>query len=175
MITIRPARMEDASGMARVHVDVWRTTYKGIVPETYLANLSYQRREEMWERVLARNERTDFAAVALDDQNEVIGFINGGVQRDTYDSAFTAELYAIYILDRYHGQGVGRRLTRELVTYLVERNLFSMTVAVLAENPARHFYQALGAQFIREQEITIGDVPLLEQIYGWSDIRSLLV
>ena len=38
---IRKANIEDAMGIAKVHVDSWRTTYKGIVPEVFLENLSY--------------------------------------------------------------------------------------------------------------------------------------
>lgn len=30
---IRKAKLDDATGIAKVHVDSWRTTYKGIIPE----------------------------------------------------------------------------------------------------------------------------------------------
>ena len=43
---IREASPTDAAAIARVHVDSWRTTYAGIVPADYLANLSYTRREQ---------------------------------------------------------------------------------------------------------------------------------
>jgi hypothetical protein len=71
MITIRAAEIEDAPGIVRVHVDSWRTTYAGIVPADYLANLSYQRRTTLWEDVL-RNaaSRQQFAFVA---ENEALG------------------------------------------------------------------------------------------------------
>ena len=42
--TIRLARVEDAPGITRVHINSWRTTYKGIVPDKVLANLSFERR-----------------------------------------------------------------------------------------------------------------------------------
>jgi L-amino acid N-acyltransferase YncA len=170
---IRPARVEDAAAIARVSVDVWRTTYKGIVPAAHLANLSYQRREQMWMNAWAQSERRNFIAVALNDQDEVVGFINGGPQRDARDNAFVAELYAIYLLDHYHGNGLGRRLTQALASYLVAQNLCSMTVVVLADNPACQFYQALGAQYVRSQDVEIGGVTLLEQVYGWPDIHPL--
>ena len=46
METIRAAQLEDAAGIARVHVDSTRTTYKGIFPDAYLATLSYSRQEQ---------------------------------------------------------------------------------------------------------------------------------
>ena len=45
---IREASPTDATAIARVHVDSWRTTYAGIVPADYLANLSYVQREQFW-------------------------------------------------------------------------------------------------------------------------------
>ncbi len=44
---IREARLEDASAIARVHIDAWRETYQGIIPDTYLAQLSYETDETM--------------------------------------------------------------------------------------------------------------------------------
>ena len=50
---IREASPRDAAAIARVHVDSWRTTYAGIVPADYLANLSYTRREQFWCDILS--------------------------------------------------------------------------------------------------------------------------
>ena len=38
---IRKATVADAEGVAKVHVDCWRTTYKSIISEKLLTNLSY--------------------------------------------------------------------------------------------------------------------------------------
>jgi hypothetical protein len=38
---IREAQIDDAVALAGIHVDSWRTTYAGIVPDDYLASLSY--------------------------------------------------------------------------------------------------------------------------------------
>ena len=45
---IREANLDDAKGIAKVHVDSWRTTYKNIIPDEYLNNLSYEKREQLW-------------------------------------------------------------------------------------------------------------------------------
>jgi hypothetical protein len=41
MMQIREASLPDAAGIARVHVDTWRSAYRGIVPNPVLdeANL----------------------------------------------------------------------------------------------------------------------------------------
>ena len=44
---VREARQEDAA-IAGVHVDPWRTFYRGIVPEGFLADTSYENFEDRW-------------------------------------------------------------------------------------------------------------------------------
>jgi hypothetical protein len=48
MPVIRPAQPDDALAMARAHVDTWRTSYAGVVPDEHLANLSYERCQANW-------------------------------------------------------------------------------------------------------------------------------
>ena len=48
-----------------------------------------------------------------------------------------------------------------------------MLLWVLAENPSRGFYEALGGAEVRQETITIGGTELVEIAYGWSDISPL--
>jgi ribosomal protein S18 acetylase RimI-like enzyme len=41
-LEIRIASKEDIKGVSRVYVDSWRTTYRGLVPDDYLDELSYE-------------------------------------------------------------------------------------------------------------------------------------
>ncbi len=50
-----------------------------------------------------------------------------------------------------------------------------MLVRVLAENPARKFYEALGGQLLKAKPIEIGGATLDEVAYGWTDIRVIQV
>jgi hypothetical protein len=45
---------------------------------------------------------------------------------------------------------------------------------VLAENPARRFYERLGGQPVSTKTVTIGGVPLTEVAYGWLDARTII-
>jgi hypothetical protein len=44
---------------------------------------------------------------------------------------------------------------------------------VLADNSARHFYEALGGQLVKTQTYETGDETLEEVGYGWRDISHL--
>ncbi len=50
----------------------------------------------------------------------------------------------------------------------------SMKVWVLADNPFRAFYEALGGKYVSEKEIVIGGAPLIEVAYGWNELNVLL-
>src|SRR5262245_12243764 len=104
--TIRRAELADAEGIAQVHVDSWRTTYQGSMPDELLANLSVEERTEMWRRWLSNPDSPSFFYVAETD-GQVIGFAAGGPER-TGHAVYQTEIYAIYLLQAYQGQGIGR-------------------------------------------------------------------
>ncbi len=74
---VRRARIGDEHGIARVHVDAWREAYAGIVPTEYLASLSYDGRQAMWERVLSPDAARQVAFVAEVPREEIVGFASG--------------------------------------------------------------------------------------------------
>ena len=57
-IVIRPARAGDAEAIARVRVDSWRETYRGMIPQSYLDAMKLEQSRALWEKVL-----TDFAVI----------------------------------------------------------------------------------------------------------------
>ncbi len=83
-MTIRMATIEDAKGIAKVHVDSWRTTYKGIIPEDFLNNLSYEKRTELWIRNISRTD--NYVIVAENPEGEIIGFADCWKTGNEYSS-----------------------------------------------------------------------------------------
>jgi GNAT superfamily N-acetyltransferase len=169
---IRAAAIADAPAIARVHVDSWRTTYKGIVPNDHLANLSYEERESMWRGVI-ENEAAPQRVFIAEDNGGVIGFAACGPER-THNPTYTGELYAIYLFQQHQRRGIGRELTRAVADYLLEQGHSGMLVWVLEQNPSRRFYEALGGEEVERKTIPIGGVNLSEVAYGWRDIYRLL-
>jgi ribosomal protein S18 acetylase RimI-like enzyme len=169
---IREATLKDASGIARVHVHAWRSTYRDIVPGQVLENLSKERNEQYWHDLLSDPENQTIVLVAEHPYAGVVGFASAGPER-TGNFPYQAELYTIYMLKTYQGRGVGRNLLTGIAQKLLERDMSSMLVWVLRDNLFRAFYEALGGQEIGEQEIKIGDANLIEVGYGWKDIHPL--
>lgn len=170
---IREANYDDAPAIARVHVDSWRSTYRGIIPDEYLGQQSYEKRESSWHKILKSvPNNSNFTYVAENESGEVIGFANGGLER-TKDPNFHGELNAIYILEKYQRKGIGRKLLWVVAQRLRESNIYSMLVWVLTENPACQFYEALGGLKVNEQQIERAGSTLVEVAYGWMDTVKL--
>lgn len=167
---IRKAHPEDAADISKVQVDSWRTTYKGIVPDDFLQQLSYEKREEVWREAT----KSTLVFVAEEENGQIVGFICGGKERSGKYEGYDGELYAIYILKEYQDRGIGTLLVKELSKAMNESGFRSMIVLVLDENPAKYFYEALGGKLIDYDEITIGGKPLKERVYGWGDLKNLL-
>jgi ribosomal protein S18 acetylase RimI-like enzyme len=167
---VRRAHPADASGIAKVHVDSWRTTYRGIVPDGYLDSLSYEECETQWSRAL--QEGRNRIHVAENDTGTIVAFACGGPER-TKQYDYDGELYAIYILREYQRKGIGRRLFQAVARDLAADGFRSLLVWVLADNPSRRFYEALGGEKVAAKPITIGGVTLEEVAYGWKDLRLL--
>lgn len=170
---IRTATVDDAAAIAYVHVESWRTTYQSIVPDDFLARLSYSQREQFWRQLLTEPDSHTIVYVAEDDCGKIIGFASGGPERSG-DTLYTGELYAIYVLAQHQGQGVGRQLVLPLVRRLLQEGMRAILLWVLAENPARKFYERLGGQPVYEKPVTTGGMPLLEIAYGWQDVQTLI-
>jgi len=167
-ILIRKAEVDDATGIAKVQVDSWKTTFKGIVPDDFLESLSYEKREPIWKRAVMENN----LYIAEDENNHVIGFSVGGKERTGNYETFPGELYSIFILKEYQGTGIGRLLVKSVVNDLKKKKLNSMLVWIIEENPACQFYEALGGKKVDTREIEIGGKKLSEVAYGWNDLSD---
>lgn len=170
---IRPALVSDADGIARMHVESWRSSYKGIISEDYLASISETGRADRWrENLSAQNPKTCIF-VAEDTNRHIVGVASGGSQRDP-NLDYDGELYAIYLLEMVQGRGLGSRLLYAVKNHLVTNGYKSMLVWVLEDNPSRKFYEALGGKYVSQKTITIGNQELIEFAYGWRDLRNLV-
>lgn len=171
-IFIREAQTIDIPGIAKVQVDTWRTTYRNLIPSEFLEKLSYQQKEKMWEKFVENDQNeVQYVYVAVNDFGDVVGFISFGESRVRKDK-FNAEIHAIYIIEERQKQGIGKLLLKTAVQKLLEHNLKSMYLWVLAKNPAEIFYRSLGGKIIDRKTIEISNQKFIEIAYGWEDIEK---
>lgn len=165
MANIRPAKPEDAAGIARVHVDSWRSTYRGIIPNDFLDNLSVDRRTSQWQRTLDHLSPSEPVFVC-EQAGLILGFISCGPPQ-TEMPGFDSEVLAIYLLASEQGKGLGRQLFELGTQALQAHGAQACMLWVLADNPSRGFYEHLGGKEISRRTIEIAGQPLGEIAYGW--------
>ena len=174
---MRSATADDAPGIARVHVDTWRSSYQGIIPQDFLDGLDAAKRAAMWKEEIGRNDVHVLVAedTVAEDAGAVCGFISGGILRDGVHlgQAFDSEIYTLYVSPAFQGRGVGRELMRALAARLEENGLTRPVVWALEKNPWCAFYERLGGKRAAQKMIEIGGVQLSDIAYGWDEIGIL--
>ena len=171
MAMIRPARASDAAGIARVYVDTWRDTYAGLIPVPALVGLSHRRLTQIWAEELARPASGQVVVIANDVTSGIVGFGSCGKMRGDA-LPYKGEVFTLYVLPDFQGDGIGRRMLGRLFATLSARGMNSAVIWVLAANPARFFYQTMGGKLTAVREQRFWGVDLREWAYGWTDLRT---
>ena len=169
MVQIRPARLWDAVAIADIQVETWLDTYAGMIPDRTLLGLSRARHIQSWRGILRDTREDNITRVAEGPGACVVGFANAGRARPT-NLPYDGEVYTLYVLPDHQGAGHGRRLLGGLFSALSAAGCRNALVWVLAENPARFFYEAVGGTLIATREEPFRDVVLSECAYGWPDL-----
>lgn len=170
---VRQATPKDAAGLAQVQVESWRSTYRGTVPDAFLAEMDAAALAKRWTAQWADVAGHIFVAVDGDKAERVCGFACGGKIRLPVEK-YDGELYAIYLLQEKQRQGVGRQLVMALAESLSAAGFESLLVWVLEANPALGFYERMGAERVTRKTIDIGGVDLPEVALGWVTMPRIL-
>lgn len=169
-MNIRQAHIDDAEGIGQVHVDSWRSTYKGLISNKFLDNLSYADKEAQWKTNLT--DSSHFIIVA-EINSQIVGY--AAAQHPPGNNIENAShLTSIYILKEHQGNGIGKQLLYEMFTYFNRQNISSVYVEILKENATTCFYEKFGAKFVRDFDIQIGGRALKESLYLWPSVKETL-
>lgn len=168
---IRKAIVSDARGIAIVHVNTWKVTYKDILPQKMLQNLTYSNREAVWVKNIER--QNNHVWVIENDIGEIVGFADTS-KREKMAHQHTYNLTSIYLLPSYQGRGWGSKLLRELFEFYKKQQVESVYVGVLKDNPAKKFYTYLGAEKVKTMSIDFAGELIDEVILKWDSLDEVL-
>lgn len=151
-VKIRQAVPGDAHGIAKAHVDSWRSAYRGLLPDDRLANLDLVRGAERFRESIATESEVIHVA---EDGDSIVGFLALGPCRDPgTDGAACGEVYALYLVPAYWRKGIGRMMSRAADRVLLSRGYSRAVLWVLAGNErACQFYEAMG--FVADGETRV--------------------
>jgi GNAT superfamily N-acetyltransferase len=138
---VRPARVEDVSAMARVHVLSWQQAYRGLMSDEILDDPTFvSRRERLWTAALSDERYASYRVAVAEHCGEVVGIAMAGPPLGDDDSSSAAHLDVLYLLDAHHGSGAGTELLEAVIGPAESASLW-----VADPNPrAQAFYRKHG-------------------------------
>ena len=169
-ISYRIPAVADAEAIARLHVASWREAYAGIVPESILDTVDVADRIARWQGYLAGDGVT-FVAEA---DGLAAGFIRAGGLAEAMVEGADGHIFALYVLQRHHRRGIGRRLLGLAARDWLARGGRALSVGVLTDNaPAVAFYRGVGASFAHAETYRWDGQDLPESIYVFRNLEEL--
>lgn len=177
--SVRAATESDIPALAHIHVAGWKDSYDGIVDQKFLDDLTEEQRAADWRKWFTEGMMQTL--IAQNESGHAAGFISFGKLRTPIPGGspirplYSAEIYAIYILNEYQRQGLGQQLMREAALKLKEMKHRSVCLWVLEKNErAISFYKKLGGQRCGKKDIEIGSTKVKEIAFGWRDTAALI-
>ena len=145
---IRSSNKNDVYGVSHVVTISWNETYKGLVPDNELEKLKTNE-DERARRALEKFENDEYRQLVLEIDREIVGFVRFGKSEDT-DFDNCGEIFAFYIINKYHGLGFGRKLFELACDELKKEGFDKMIIACLKGNPTNEFYKHMGGKYIKD-------------------------
>jgi GNAT superfamily N-acetyltransferase len=178
---IRVAREADAAAMAHVMVDTYMAAHRDqMSPEAWAKRAqewTYADSEQGWARELraiAADASPQECIYVAEADGELVGLAMGGPAK-TEGLPHTGEIYALYVLARHQGRGLGRRLVQAVAAHLAQLGMTALHIGCLAANaPGRRFYESLGGHVVDERLVDEEGFMLPEVVYGWADTSALV-
>ena len=165
-IKYRQANIADIPSVAKVHVQSWRESFKGIVPQSYLDKMSEEKRKLAFEKAFTIKGYKMF--VAEDPKHGIVGFADCGESR--YNKLVEGELYAIYLLKDFQRKGIGKLLFSLVIRGLVANGKNSISLVCLEKSPYKYFYEKLNGKLHQKDVTLIEGLEFVTLTYIWKDV-----
>jgi ribosomal protein S18 acetylase RimI-like enzyme len=172
-MSVRLATPGDAFDLAAIHVEVWRETYRGLMPDALLDGFSIDAFRKRWVERLNTPEARVAILTAREGAQSAVGFGVCGPTRDP-SLGTDGEVYAINILTRGQRKRLGAKLMHAMAQALGSNGFGQVGLWVLVANQsARQFYDRLGGREGETVEHEFGGRMVPEIAYLWPSPSAL--
>ena len=145
---IRKRELKDCHDIAHIVTIAWNETYQGIVPSWFLEDLKNNETERA-QLSIEKFDVNNNHQFVLEIDNKIVGFVNFGISLDN-QFVNCGEIFALYIIKKYHGNGFGKKLVEEAIKELKQLKCDKMIIACLKGNPSNEFYKHIGGKNIKD-------------------------
>ena len=101
-VFIRNADVNDCAILGKIHSESWKVAYKGIVPDSILDNMSSEKSEKRFYSSISQGLENN---VLIINNDQTAGFMCLGKCRDKDLDCSYGEIWGIYLLPAFWGQG----------------------------------------------------------------------
>jgi hypothetical protein len=163
--------------MGRLYVAAWREAYPGLLPSATLLAMSDVRAASQFEAAIARGR--DKVLVAEVRPHGVVGLATAGRASDRGLKVGTdraqGEIFTLYVEPLATDCGIGGRLLTAVLRSLAERGHRNVVVWVLKGNPARFFYEHMGANLVATKRERRFGILIDLEAYAWPDLARAIM
>jgi ribosomal protein S18 acetylase RimI-like enzyme len=149
MLNIRNASIDDIALIRELTFNTWPQTYRFILSEdqiAYMLEMMYSKES------LERQFRSGNSFLICYDEGQPVGFASWS---EILPRVF--KLHKIYVLPSIQGKGVGRYMIDHVIDEIKKKSAITLELNVNRYNPAKLFYERLGFEVIRNEDIDIGN------------------
>jgi GNAT superfamily N-acetyltransferase len=161
-VALRWAGVDDARGVAEVHVASWRSAYAGLIDQNVLDGLSVYKRADGWARWISSAHTdpqaglpggTSHRLLLAECDGETVGWASFGAGRDDRVRG-TGELAGLYVHPEFWSRGIGHVLIGRVDVELRKAGFDDAYLWVLHGNRrAIDFYERHGWRADGEEKI----------------------
>lgn len=151
---IRKAQPDDAKSIVEIHVNTWKTSYRGLIDDDILdkRNVSEDKIEKM-KTAIAKD-----IVWVIEHNDKIIGFAGlNDVIKET-----KTEIEIFYMLPEYQGKGCGGQLLSTIIEQLKSQNVEKLIVWTMKNAPSLKFYQKHNGTLTGNEKIWKYNVPIVE-------------
>jgi len=172
---VRVATTADAQQIAELHVESWRSAYRGMFSDAYLDSDEFrQERSVLWSKRLGHPEPNQLVLIAeIDDQ--LVGFACAFGSADQHLGTLLDNLH---VRHEYQGRGIGAELMSEVAKWCsAELSGEGIFLWVLEPNmQARRFYERRGGIRIDGDLWSSPDGGSIACIrFAWKNVHDLIL
>jgi GNAT superfamily N-acetyltransferase len=172
-LIIRPISKTDISVIAQLHAQSWRSAYRGILRDEYLAAELEADRVQVWTERLSGAPQEHFGYLAFDAVVPV-GFVYAC---GLHDPVWGTLIDNLHVMPERAGRGIGKLLLQRLGENAKSAYAnVGLHLWVFEQNTAaRSFYERIGAKKIHRTVLEApGGGEVAEWLYAWNTVDDLL-
>ena len=171
MTTIRPAIQSDVEAIAALHVQSWRASYRGILPDDFLDGPVEDDRVSHWYELM-ESAGCGRAMLVAEADDGLAGMVSAA---PSSGDGFDAYIEHLHVRPGLKGNGIGRGLLGEAADRLIATGCRSAYLLVFDRNTeAIGFYERLGGKTEQFGQEDMAGASIARSRIGWRDLGVLL-